>query len=61
MEIDPYQLYTYMDELYDEVPQDLACSINKNDSTDIELVKIDSELDELWSFVGWNRGAGACQ
>jgi insertion element IS1 protein InsB len=51
MEIGAHQLYTYMDELYDEVPQDLACSINN--ATDIELVKMDSELDELWSFVGW--------
>jgi insertion element IS1 protein InsB len=50
MEIDAHQLYTYMDELYDEVPQDLACSVNY--TTDIELVKVNSELDELWSFVG---------
>lgn len=51
IEIEAHQLYTYMDELYDEIPPDLACSIQ--DTTDIELVKIDSELDELWSFVGW--------
>lgn len=51
MEIKPHQLYAYMDELYDEVPQDLACSVK--DKAAIELVKVDSELDELWSFVGW--------
>lgn len=51
MEIKPRQLYAYMDELYDEVPQDLACSVK--DKAAIELVKVDSELDELWSFVGW--------
>lgn len=51
MEIEAHQLYTYMDELYDEIPQDLACSVQ--DTADIELVKVDSELDELWSFVGW--------
>ena len=55
MEIDPHQLYTCMDHLYEEVPLDLACSIS--DKIDIELVKISCELDELWTgppggFVG---------
>ena len=40
-----------MDELYEELPHDLACSVS--DKADIELVKINCELDELWSFVGW--------
>jgi insertion element IS1 protein InsB len=51
MEIKPHQLYAYMDELYQEVPADLACSVS--DRTDIELVRVDCETDELWSFVGW--------
>lgn len=51
MEIDAHQLYTYMDERYDELPPDLACSIS--DITAIELVRVDADLDELWSFVGW--------
>lgn len=59
MEIAHHQLYSYMDELYDEISNDLACSVS--DSAEIELVKINCKLDELWSFVGWNRGAGACQ
>lgn len=49
MEIKPHQLYAYIDELYDEIPADLACSVN--DRADIELVKVDCETDELWSFV----------
>ena len=51
MEIKPHQLYAYMDELYDEIPADLACSVTEK--SDIELVKVDCEADELWSFVGW--------
>lgn len=51
MEIKPHQLYAYMDELYEEIPADLACSVH--DKADIELVKVDCEADELWSFVGW--------
>lgn len=50
MEIEPHRLYSYMDELYDEIPEDLACSIP--DNADIELVEVDCEADELWSFVG---------
>lgn len=51
MEIEPHQLYNYMDELYQEIPQDLACQIPSY-VTDIELVMINTEADELWSFVG---------
>jgi len=50
MEIKAHQLYAYMDELYDEIPQDLGCSIT--DSTGIELGEVSCEADELWSFVG---------
>ncbi len=50
MEIKPHQLYSYMGELYDEIPEDLACSIP--DNADIELVEVNCEADELWSFVG---------
>jgi hypothetical protein len=45
MEIKPHRLYVYMDELYDQIPEDLACSIAEK--TDIELVKVDCESDEL--------------
>ena len=45
MEIEAHQLYTYMDELYNEVPQDLACLVC--DLTDIKLVKANAELDDL--------------
>ena len=47
MEIKPHQLYAYMDELYAEIPVDLACSVNE--IADIELVKVDCEADELWT------------
>ena len=50
MEIDAHRLYAYMDQLHDQLPHDLACSVS--DDADIELVKVNSELDELWSFVG---------
>jgi len=50
MEIKPHRLYAYMDELYDEIPEDLACSIQEN--AYIDLVKVDCEADELRSFVG---------
>ena len=45
MEIDAHRLYAYMDQLYDQIPHDLACSVS--DDADIELVKVNSELDEL--------------
>lgn len=50
MEIKQHQLYAYMDELYDEVPDDLACSVAED--AEIELITTDCEADELWSFVG---------
>ncbi len=40
-----------IDELYGEIPPDLACSVSEK--ADIELIKVNCELDELWSFVGW--------
>lgn len=45
MEIEPHRLYSYMDELYDEIPEDLACSIP--DNADIELIDVDCEANEL--------------
>ncbi len=50
MEIKQHQLYAYIDELYDEAPDDLACPVTGD--TDIELTNADCESDELWSFVG---------
>lgn len=54
MEIKQHQLYGYMDELYEEIPEDLACSIAEE--AHIDLVEINCEAavprrDELWSFV----------
>ncbi|MGM9508842.1 IS1 family transposase [Larkinella sp. GY13] len=49
LEIKAHQLYAYMDELYAEVPTDLACSIRQ--PAEIELHCLDCETDELWSFV----------
>jgi hypothetical protein len=58
MEIKPHRLYAYMDELYDQIPKELACSIAEK--TDLELVKVDCEADELcgaaravfcWAYV----------
>ncbi|GAA4460774.1 IS1 family transposase [Nibrella saemangeumensis] len=49
MEIKAHQLYAYMDELYADIPADLACSAAE--AADIELRCIDCETDELWSFV----------
>lgn len=51
LEIKPHQLYAYMDELYDEIPTDLACSAPE--SAHLELIVTDCEVDELWSFVGY--------
>jgi insertion element IS1 protein InsB len=51
MEIKPHQLYAYLDELYKEIPVDLACSVAN--TADIALIAPDCEADELWSFVGW--------
>lgn len=51
MEINAHQLYAYIDELYDEIPADLACSVTEK--SDIELIKVGCETDELWSFAGW--------
>ena len=47
MEIKAHQLYAYLDELYREIPDDLACSVNQG--VDIALVKVDCEADELLS------------
>ena len=50
MEIKQHQLYRYMDQLYQEIPEDLAYSIPE--SAEIELVEPRCEADELWGFVG---------
>ncbi len=49
MEIKQHQLYSYMDELYEQIPDDLACSIAEE--AHIDLVEVNCEADELWSFV----------
>ncbi|MFC5411510.1 hypothetical protein ACFPMF_19470 [Larkinella bovis] len=49
MEIKAHQLYAYMDELYAEIPTDLACRISQ--PTVIELYGRDCEPEELWNFV----------
>lgn len=50
LEINAHQLYAYVEELYGEIPTDLACSVTLN--TEIEMVMVNAEADELWSFVG---------
>ena len=50
MEIKPHQLYRYMDELHQEIPDDLACMIPQN--AEIEPVGHNCETDELWGLVG---------
>jgi IS1 family transposase len=51
LEIQAHQLYRYMDELYDELPANLACSATQ--VGEIELHCLECETDELWSFVGY--------
>jgi IS1 family transposase/transposase-like protein len=50
LDIPPYRLYRYMDELYEEVPQDLNAQVAA--TTEIQLTCFECESDELWSFVG---------
>ena len=52
LEISTYHLYTYMDELYEEIPQDLYISELLTSSKDIDLQCFEYENDEAWSFVG---------
>lgn len=51
LEIKAHQLYRYLDELYEELPTDLACSATE--VADLELHCLDCETDELWSFVAY--------
>jgi insertion element IS1 protein InsB len=51
LEIKAHQLYRYLDELYDELPADLACSATQ--VAELELHCLECETDELWSFVGF--------
>lgn len=51
LEIKAHQLYRYMDELYEELPLDLACSVTQ--VAELELYCLACETDELWSFVGF--------
>jgi IS1 family transposase/transposase-like protein len=45
-------LLPYISKLYDSTPDDLNYRQDKNDKNKINLQLIDSELDEMWSFVG---------
>jgi insertion element IS1 protein InsB len=45
-------LLKYIPKLYNEQPDDLNYRQNKNNKTNVKLQLIDSELDEMWSFVG---------
>ncbi|WPP51973.1 IS1 family transposase [Catalinimonas niigatensis] len=38
-----------MDELYEEIPDNLACSVAED--AHIDLMEVNCETDELWSFV----------
>lgn len=50
MDIEEHQLYTYLDEVYDDVPNDLYAEIPIN-SCEISLKCLEIEVDEAWSFV----------
>ena len=52
MEIKAHQLYSYLDELYEGIPDYLACQLPDN-KRDIGLMLVESEADELGSFVGY--------
>ena len=45
-----HQPCAYMDELYGQIPENPGCCIP--DDADMELVEVNCEADELWSFVG---------
>jgi hypothetical protein len=45
-------LLKYIPKLYDVQPDDLNYRQNKSDAGSVKLQLIDSELDEMWSFVG---------
>jgi hypothetical protein len=51
LDIAPYHLYRYMDELYGEVPHDLNAQVAS--STEIQLWCYECESDELWGVVGF--------
>lgn len=47
-----YHVYTYMDELYGETPDDLYTSALIEFSQDINLACFACENEQAWSFVG---------
>ncbi|WP_377469638.1 transposase-like zinc-binding domain-containing protein [Pontibacter silvestris] len=49
LEISPYPLYRYVDELYREVPGDLNAQVSAQ--AELELCHYECESDELWGFV----------
>jgi insertion element IS1 protein InsB len=51
LKISAYQLYKYMDELYDETPKDLFVNELLSGTQDIDLQCFECENDEAWSFV----------
>lgn len=51
LDIEEHQLYTYLDEVYEDVPNDLYAEIPIN-SCEISLKCLEVEADEAWSFVG---------
>jgi insertion element IS1 protein InsB len=51
LEISPYHLYAYLDELYREVPENLYA--DSSECKQIHLQVLACESDELWSFVAW--------
>ena len=52
LKISAYHIYTYMDELYQEIPSDLYVSELLSASQNIDLQCFECENDEAWSFVG---------
>ena len=51
LDVSAYHLYRYMDELYEQVPQDLNAQVAAD--AQIQLTCFECESDELWSFVGF--------
>jgi insertion element IS1 protein InsB len=55
LKISLYHLYKYMDQLYEQIPDDLHIGNLIAHQQDVDLQYFECENDEAWSFVG-NKG-----
>ena len=55
LKIKEHQLYTYMQEVYGDVPTDLYVDLRTHQQEDIILKCLDLEADQAWSFVGYKQ------